>query len=772
MLSRLSAEQPDEFNRNLHKTTLLNPVEMLERSLEKIRSGQYEEAAEILHIYKAADTKAYKTYDLDYALALSLYHSGKPEQAASLFRTFINKNSPLKFCALYYLAEASRNSHNFSEAVSFYNALSESPIKLLTIADLALKTAECQLKSGEPSKAFKTLTDAASKRINYSEKQMLLFKAAEAIRNDQDDDRVAGIYLKILKISRSGFYSIQALDALESIDSNMDRAIKESGKNALCFGEAYYYAGKYDKSEEFLRRFITEHPDSRKTSYALYLIGRSRQRSLHPETVKAFEDTVAHDPDDYYGKKARLQIAREYRNDEKFGPALKQYDELIRSSSNRNLKNEAFYSQGLTFEAMKNYEAALQSWRKLYSQNRKGPFVDHSLWKSALLLFKLRDFEKCSSVLGKLLDQFEDSRLKQEAWYLRISAFYHADKKEDALRDCADFLADQPNCLTADLVREKMNRWFDDSIENKPASFVFFNDDKADSLYWKILVSPRQKNVRHEIDTLKKLLTINKSWQPFLEMKVWKPLQLSDDTHSDSQSPREIERLVRKLMLLGDWRNAGVLLNSLRRKGQNYADPDIMLTLMMCRQNAGQYDRSMALAESLQDILPRNVDYRILPVIYRKFLFPDCYRQQTENAALLYGLQPFLIQSIIHAESRFQPETVSAAGARGLMQIIPATAYDLAEQMNLLDFKLDLLFKPDVCISMGAFYFASLLKQFKREEVALAAYNAGPINAARWLLSAESQTREDFILAVDYSETREYIQKTIFNQTQYQEIYR
>ena len=104
------------------------------------------------------------------------------------------------------------------------------------------------------------------------------------------------------------------------------------------------------------------------------------------------------------------------------------------------------------------------------------------------------------------------------------------------------------------------------------------------------------------------------------------------------------------------------------------------------------------------------------------FLLPndDSFSNHINEAAKLYGLDPYLIKSIIKAESDFDPSAKSAKGAKGLMQLMPTTAR-LVGCKNEFDARDNIL--------GGACYFKMMLKRFNgNTDLALAAYNAGPGN--------------------------------------------
>jgi len=102
----------------------------------------------------------------------------------------------------------------------------------------------------------------------------------------------------------------------------------------------------------------------------------------------------------------------------------------------------------------------------------------------------------------------------------------------------------------------------------------------------------------------------------------------------------------------------------------------------------------------------------------------NAYNDAIAAAAQEYGVDSALLRAVIHAESSFNPNAVSMAGAQGLMQLMPGTANDLGVENP---------FDSTQNIRGGAHYLAQLLKQFNGDErLATAAYNAGPQNVQKY----------------------------------------
>jgi soluble lytic murein transglycosylase len=140
----------------------------------------------------------------------------------------------------------------------------------------------------------------------------------------------------------------------------------------------------------------------------------------------------------------------------------------------------------------------------------------------------------------------------------------------------------------------------------------------------------------------------------------------------------------------------------------------------------------------------------------------DIIRQQAAEK----GVPADLIAAVIYSESRFRDQT-SHAGARGLMQITPATAKLIEKLSGGSTFKFEDLSNPDINIRYGTFYLRYLIDKFGENEVAaLAAYNAGETNVTAW---GGSNLQIDDI---PFPETRGYVEDVLDKRAEYARHYR
>ena len=134
-------------------------------------------------------------------------------------------------------------------------------------------------------------------------------------------------------------------------------------------------------------------------------------------------------------------------------------------------------------------------------------------------------------------------------------------------------------------------------------------------------------------------------------------------------------------------------------------------------------------------------------------------------------LDPALIAAVIYAETKFDPRP-SSAGAEGLMQILPATAYFIAHLSGGDRFTASDLATPSINVAYGSYYLRYLLDHYDGNEMlAVAAYNGGWANVDSWVARASAEGRRLTVGAIPFPETRAYVQRVLGAQRAYRATY-
>jgi soluble lytic murein transglycosylase len=152
--------------------------------------------------------------------------------------------------------------------------------------------------------------------------------------------------------------------------------------------------------------------------------------------------------------------------------------------------------------------------------------------------------------------------------------------------------------------------------------------------------------------------------------------------------------------------------------------------------------------------------------------FPRGYKDIVASYAKKYGVDEYLVYSVIREESRFRKDVVSPADAVGLMQLIPPTAKRVANQIGITGFTTEMLTIPRINIEMGIYYLKQVLDKFNGDvELALASYNAGPSRAADWKVDFYGLDKDEFVEEIPFRETRNYIRRILRSYGAYKAIY-
>ena len=143
------------------------------------------------------------------------------------------------------------------------------------------------------------------------------------------------------------------------------------------------------------------------------------------------------------------------------------------------------------------------------------------------------------------------------------------------------------------------------------------------------------------------------------------------------------------------------------------------------------------------------------------------FREEVEKS----GLSPSLVFAVMKAESGFDEEARSKAGAVGLMQILPATAEFICRERGV-EFSPEKLCEGEYNVRLGCLYLSYLLERFPEEKTALAAYNAGEGKVRGWLKDERYSPDGTRLNKIPYPETEEYVKKVMKFRKNYLFFYR
>ncbi|MGL4874822.1 MAG: lytic transglycosylase domain-containing protein [Clostridium sp.] len=160
---------------------------------------------------------------------------------------------------------------------------------------------------------------------------------------------------------------------------------------------------------------------------------------------------------------------------------------------------------------------------------------------------------------------------------------------------------------------------------------------------------------------------------------------------------------------------------------------------------------------------------------YKKYLYmthPKKYNSYVVKYSGEFGVDPNFVDSVIKAESNFNPEAESGVGAKGLMQITDETGGDIAKKLGVSNFEPSMLYDPNTSIMFGTYYLSRLIQRFNNDPtLVIAAYNAGGGNVESWLSNPEYSKNGTSLDYIPFSETRSYVKKVLKNDEIYKKLY-
>jgi soluble lytic murein transglycosylase len=159
-----------------------------------------------------------------------------------------------------------------------------------------------------------------------------------------------------------------------------------------------------------------------------------------------------------------------------------------------------------------------------------------------------------------------------------------------------------------------------------------------------------------------------------------------------------------------------------------------------------------------------------LPRAFWDFFYPLGWRTELNDAATRAALDPYLVAAVVREESSFDPQARSRVGARGLMQLMPDTARQLAKRRGLPAGD-DMLADPGANLALGSAYLSGLMKEFGEPRLAVAAYNAGPARVREWWKGRATDDLEVWVELIPFDETRFFVRRVMLSWEEYRRLY-
>lgn len=508
-------------------------------------------------------------------------------------------------------------------------------------------------------------------------------------------------------------------------------------------GKNLFRALQYDKASESFRAALEADPSHPRradillrSGIALFNLGR------RPEAASTLERLVKAGLPDCRCAEALNWLGKSYSRLGLREEAVGSYLKLVRLYPESDWSDDALYLTGNVYRDANDMKKAQKYYRRLVAEYPESSLADSAIWWQGWASYKAGDYRKAGQNFQELVSRYPRSFLVNQALYWQGRG---AERSGD---------------------RDKAQRYYRRAVNRGPYT------------YYGYLAAERLAGNDLPVLTVADEPILNGSVPEDSDLTQEGGQDLSDldgppvwtDEAVVTLSAYPAYRKTLELMYLGMKKEAAAELWSLQEllPGRYGA----LIGLSKAFFELGDYHSSLIIVLRSFDRHLERPSSR-LPEDLWLLAYPQGYWQTIVSAARRYGIDPYFVAAIIREESQFRSEALSPAGARGVMQVMPATGEWIARMTGIRDFDRAKLYDADTNITIGTWYLSYLMKRFKSDlYLVSAAYNAGPEVVAAWVGAGRGAADRDlFVETIPYRETRGYVKKVLRNYAEYRRIY-
>jgi soluble lytic murein transglycosylase len=658
------------------------------------------------------------------AFALGVDHFGKKRYGLALEALPDEKRSSVTSIGDYiqlYRAKSYLMMDRGKDALSSYRLLlrqfPETPLR----RDALIGESLSLLKVREPKAALSTL-----KNSELGSGSEILFYQARALEEAGEKEKAIALYLQVYARYPAANISSDAMRRLNSLSPGALSG-RRNFNSRLERADNLIQAGNVKDARALLVALgRVAAPDSKSSIKRSLLMGETEYRLSKPTLALKYLRNVTAAYPELHARALYLEgvCLRKLERESSF---IELREKALRLYPRSSETEELCYSAATYYDVNYNQLKAWDAYQALYQNFPKGKHAERALWKLALFP-------------------------------------YFAGKYNDAAMAFWNYLLVYPNPSSASSAMYWLGRCYQKLGDSERARYLYSRTQiLANNSYY--------GQCAHEAEAaLEK--TDASGTKAEVPIDFGKVMQFCEQirlsaiffTEPAGAALRTIER-ARELQGAG---LTDLALSELQwglRRNPEYDDS--FYYLMSQIHGAGE-DHNESIA-SLRKAFP---DYNSRPAadlpeeIWRS-LYPVRYWEVISAQAAKTSLNPAFILSLIRQESGFEVKARSKANALGLMQIIPSTGKKLAKNASIGRFTANKLYQAEINITLGVKYLASLMKQYGREELALAAYNAGNTRVDRWLKEFGNVDMVEFVERIPFSETRGYVKQVLSNKSHY-----
>lgn len=698
-------------------------------------------------------------------LGQTLIASGNAAEGIPLLRTFVADfpEDPAAIPARIVLAHALADTGEFAEAIAYYNALLARAPALTPY--LYEWLGDAHYAAGSYDAALDAYAQVLAAPLDVGQQVFVREKRALVFVAQMDYTAALAEYDAILAVAQLDYYRA--------------RIMEQAAQTALLAGDT---ADAYDRMQTLVATYPAE-------SYAydalVALVEAGEpvddfQRGLvdyyaaaYGPAVEAFYRVIRSEPEHtgephYYAGLAYLEAGSP-------ALALDEFETVLDTYPGDAYWGSSWYRKGQALAALGRIDAAIDAYRTLPTQLPDHPRAAEALWKAAELLEADGRLDEAAAAFLDLVARYPADSGAPEAYFRAGLDAYRAGDLAAALATWAELPARYPAVDRAQAARFWTGKAY--LALSEPVS-------ATEALEATVAAGPWGFYGLRAADLLANREPLAGGGPTFscgapaeqAQAEAWLASWLGlADSAGLGVLPESLwndPRLQSGLWLLqaGRFDEARTALEALRAATSRDALTQYRLALFF--RDGGLYRSSIIAASAVWQLSPSH-DLTTLPRFIGCLIYPTYYSNLVEAESAEFDFDPLVLYALLRQESLFEGYATSSAAAHGLMQVIPSTGQQIASALGWPpDYETSDLYRPMVSVRFGVWYLAQQRDRFDGALYpALAGYNGGPGNAARWLDAAEGDL-DLFVELIGFAETRTYVERITEHYARYCYLYR
>ncbi len=739
------------------------PAERVVLADQAIFVGDYQRAIQENQTALDAATDSATQAAAMYGIGRAHYLAGEQQAAIQALSTVTQNytGSDILPDAYFILGESYFDLSNFTQAAQAYEKYLELRPGVIDAYVQELR-GDALMKAGDSETAVQAY-EAAAQAPQLTDPDFMRIKAGQAYATSGDNDNAIRRFMAVLDATGNDYLKAQAdflagqtylsmkmpdqayarfQDAVANYPKAYDSysslvALLDAGQEVddLNRGLVDYYAGQYGVAIDAFNRFMQNNPDHDGTP--LHYVALSQREIGNPNAaVDTWSELIANYPADRFWAAAWDEKAyTQWAYLDAYPQAAQTLLDFVALAPSAAEAPQALFDAARIFERNNSLSKAAETWQRMIDEypsaevSQRGLFLagitnyrlgklgaaQTAFQRSLVLSVNPSDAAAAGLWIGKVAQSQKDTQAAQAAWQQASQADptgYYSDRAAELLDKQDPFSAKVKYNLDYDLPKERhlAELWMKNTFSIPADTDLTRLGDLANDERLK------RGDEFYQLGLYSLATTEFESLRTAVE-----------------SDPSATFRLLNHLVDLGFYRPA------------IFASRQI-LTLA-------------SLDDSATFSAPTYFNHIRFGIYFKDLILPDA---QSEN------FDPLFLYSVIRQESMFEAHAQSSAGARGLMQIVPATGQEVASELGWPEnYTTPDLYRPIVSVRLGSHYLARQRDYFDGDLYsALAAYNGGPGNAQAWLDLAKDDS-DLFLEVIRATETRQYI----MNITEFMHIY-